>query len=166
MDFSGISTENLRDHIKYGKDNCIYCGLGIACTRCPFREMSCVRNSEKCILLVEQELERRERMEMPELKAGMIVEFEHGLGDKLLYINDDWMMSFCNDGWADFDNNLNKGHISKIYKSINYRKGYTTALDKLELVWSKKSPNQEKIKEIESTIEELKKQVKELKDEN
>ncbi len=84
LDFSGISTGKLKNAIRRFDENGSACN-SIFCTsdRCPFRDYNngsyCRNISEADIHLkaFKEELERREKdmNTMPELKAGMIVEY-------------------------------------------------------------------------------------------
>lgn len=164
LDFSKISTEELVTIINNysAKYNNSACG-GIGCNKtCPFYIYEafrcCTTNRPERHELFKKELERRIKLEnkMPELKAGMVVEVDHGIAgkNKYLVITKDWGISIEEKGYTSFSNNEDNP-ITDIYSvtdicSLKHISKY------LKLIWSKNSPNQQKIEEIKKTIEELK----------
>jgi hypothetical protein len=126
--------------------------------------------------VIYKEVKEKDMDEMPELKAGMIVELYNELTDDnyglYLYINKDWTISLSKNEWCGINDDV---------KVIGVRKADAKTWSSLgranTLQWSKQSPEDKKISEIEKTIEsmnkehnknikELKEQVQELKSGN
>lgn len=96
--------------------------------------------------------------EMPELKAGMIVEYK-GSGNKYLYINDNWLMGLRLDIWTSFSSE----HVNKIYSRGQALGTYINTCDDLKLIWSRKSEKDIKIENLEKTVKDALAQIEELK---
>jgi hypothetical protein len=178
LNFSGISTEELREAVKNAGDSVDYDEFcyGIPCgKKCPFSGKSCTINADERRKAFKEELNRREKdmNEMPELKAGMLIEVfdredneTYGL---YLYINDEWLINIDSSGYISLKNHVG---ISKIYNTELHSFNHIT--DDSTLIWSRKSDNDIKIEEIEKTInnmdqehikrsEELRRQIEGLK---
>jgi len=181
-DFSGISTEKLKmacnefTHIESACE-------GITCGTCPF-DNNCsgygiTYKGKKYNKEFKAELERRENMnnEMPELKAGMIVEVGNGEWKLLLPDLVDKELFAYNRQLTD-GARISNIEIINIYMHQSGQHYYSILEEKnineVKLIWSKKSENDIHIEVIEKTIkdmeekhaksiEDLKNQVKELK---
>ena len=172
--FSGISTEKLENAIQTFNG---YACAGISCNEdsCPFNinhsDGGCKGNGkEREHKLFKEELKRREEKEMntmPELKAGMIVEFNDnevrillpckihtcGLG---LYLNDG---SGSLDPWSVGINKLWSNGGFTYYEFFKNGK----VSEYYDLIWSKKSDTQIKINELSETINKANAQIEELR---
>lgn len=157
LDFSGISTEKLRYAAK--ETGCF--GIGCEDDDCPFGDICKYIPASEIIEAFKQELNRREKdvNTMPELKAGMIVEWmDFGTTRKSLYINDEVSMTIDAKLWTSGD--LSGKDIIKIYDVPAC--AFSSIGDWLSLIWSRKSDKDIKIEEIQNTIKELQNQVDEL----
>ena len=97
--------------------------------------------------------------EMPELKAGMIVETKEGL--KFIYINDNFALGLKGSNF-----NIDpKKYAVKIY-DFGFNYPLNRIEDNLTIIWSKNKSKIEEIEEIEQTILKLQQEVKELKNDN
>ncbi len=175
LDFSKIRTEILIDQVLKQVEDENYCG--ISCYNCPYSVASC--SNEIANEGFKEELKRRENMnDMPELKAGMIVSMDGTRLRMLMPSNYNGMLfPICNEGTYTTEEARNigfdfKGTISHIYRiprDNNYYRFFRSDRKPLasdfELVWSKQSPNEKKILELESTVKEALKQIEELKGE-
>ena len=160
-DFSGFSTEKLKTVTSKG---CY--GIDCHADNCPIKSFCHLMTMDEVSFVMKEELNRREKdmNEMPELKAGMIVDYEgHGL---LLCLPD-------GDGYIRFyEPNLygaevDRGNITKIYNHTGNRH-YKAMFEEprgsdLILIWSRKSDNDIKIEEIQNKMNELSKELEELK---
>jgi len=175
LDFSGISTEklrfacneyNLHKGISCRSVNCIHdaCPLNIEsfCSG----DMVQYKDVNK---LFKEELNRREKdmNEMPELKAGMVVELDTlntGVRHCVL-IPCNGQLELITPSFNRFGI-LNLGEILKIYTNPL---SHLAPLDdnevekRLDLIWSRKSENDIKIEELKKTVKEALKQIEELK---
>ena len=162
FDFSRISTDKLEWSIMQDFGMC----SNINCRDCPLREYDngCNVNSDTVKKLFKEELEKREKdmNKMPELKAGMIVKYKNDdcMG---LYINDKWVMSLDNNTW------WGEAYGDKIIESIySFGSDYVSRTFKdcfknSTLIWSRKSDKDIKIEEIQVKMDQLKKELDELK---
>lgn len=160
-DFSNITTEEIRSMFKNCERNKdIHC-YGIYCIRCPFQDIDDKNLCEGYIQqdgfnMFKKELERREKMnnKMPELEAGMIVEWDFN-GEILfdLMINESLYVSLNEDYWRGIPPEDDK--IINIYKVIGC--ALSDMLTFKKRIWSKKSDNDIKIEEIQETIDKLQK---------
>ncbi len=151
------------------EDGCDSSRGGFNCNVCPVVGYLCNSDSrEERLTIFKEELKRRENMtDMPELKAGMIVEVKSGRNFMILPNRDGKLLMYSIEGTDHFTDD-----IIKIYDlpHTNYRPFFTREndTDKVEhtkLLWSKQSPNEKKILELESTVKEALKQIEELKGE-
>ncbi|MCP4988510.1 MAG: hypothetical protein GY928_21400 [Colwellia sp.] len=165
LNFSGISTEILTDLVINDKAcfriNC----KGIICSHCPqYYTMHEITDEEIYPQLVNQykeELERREKdmNTMPELKAGMIVEWIYDGGTlRSLYITSEWCLNIDRDTWT---STLQDKHIVAIYKGS--RGSFDDISDGMTLIWSRKSDKDLKIEELQEKMDAISKEMEELK---
>jgi len=163
-DFSGISTEKLRGSIEFylkgdGRSAC----KGLNCNdSCPFyvANFHCADDYETRHEEFKAELERRENMnnEMPELKAGMIVEHGGNFGIVLPINRFGEVRIYSLDGGESY---IQADRLTKIY--YNRRTTYKGIFNSkspvadLDLVWSRKSDKDIKIEELEKTIKDAQK---------
>ncbi len=113
---------------------------------------------------------RRENMnDISELKAGMIVVLDSS--ELRIALPNTWYSCglglYLNNGEGSID--PEKASIKEIYTNIDYTYFKFFSKNELsenfELVWSKQSPKEMKILELESTVKEALKQIEELKGE-
>lgn len=184
LDFSGISTKALKVAVSNANVELGYNGfcMGIRCTKqCPFycNGNKCKDNQNTIRMLFQEELNRREKdmNKMPELKAGMIVEYNKGVFRILLPLS--YGLGACNS--IGQDSSLCEESITNIFsntKDNNYSHFFRndTQTKSMELIWSRKSDKDIKIEELQKTIKtmednhtksisEIKEQIKELKSE-
>jgi len=165
LDSSGISTEDLRravsDYPNIMGNACTY----IYYSDCPDDNCCISVSTKKQHKAFRAELERREGMknEIPELKAGMIVEYtskEFGVLGLYLYINNDWGLELSGNGKQSFCYDISVTKIFNIGGQNSY--SFNNIKNNLNLIWSR-NPNQSKIEELEKTVREALKQIEELK---
>jgi hypothetical protein len=195
LDFSLITTEKLRLTVDNHEDGTKYNSFcrGLSCEGgiCPFHDhygfinKKCRENADEIRRLFREELERRDNMDknkMPELKAGMIVKYVDNTPAIILPHNGE-LGSFTNRGRQVFNQaEIRENEIVEIYLNttiLNYYYFFSEGeIDSgYKVIWTKKNPNEDKIKELEKTIEDmttsynnsiedLKRQVKDLKGDN
>jgi hypothetical protein len=171
LDFSGISTEELRYAIEgYRKGENLPC-RGIMCldNRCPFSNSvtgnghcKSRRDAELHYELFKEELNRREKdmNEMPTLEAGMIVELDNndtGYLGRYLYINDGWMIKDLH-SWMNLeDSETIITKVFSVYIKSNSGCNYNTIGDENnhKLIWSRKSDNDIKIEQLQKKFESM-----------
>ena len=166
--FGGISTDKLRKLFNSNSKgcngiNCIFdgCPLGSDCNNMRYDEVYTVLMNE---------LKRREDKEMnkmPELKAGMIVEFNDNELRILLpcKIHTCGLGLYLNDGSGYLD--PRSVGINKLWSNGEFtyyeffKNGKVSAYH--DLIWSKKSDTQIKIDELSETINKANAQIEELR---
>lgn len=127
--------------------------------------------------LFKEGLERRNKVknEMPELKAGMIVEYgvmgENKLRVVLPATDDNRLVLVRDDGEYNDDSiRYLKDSIVNIYtfSNTNYYPFFCTheSVSQYNLIWSRKSDSDIKIEELEATIKKAAEQIQEIKDGN
>ncbi len=150
-----------------GLSNCNGCcfdnGLGQQWLKCNHKEQTINGLKFNCTagsgLIYKEE---KNMNDMPELKAGMIVEGSTKQNHrvcKYFYLNKDVVMDLNKQNYCSLD----YINVFKVYRSSACVLNDICDSDYFTLIWSKQSPNEKKISEIEKTIEDLQKQVKELK---
>jgi len=170
LDFSGISTDNLRQAVDgYSNDKGSCYGISCSDNRCPFGSLICCETSDISHKAFKAELEKREKdmNTMPELKIGQIVLDTQKSIKMVMPDNDKGNLVLISRTGDYSEGNLRRGCIEKIYElreGINYVPFFKEQdLDSgnFRLIWSKPSPNDIKIQEIGNTINTLESEHKE-----
>jgi hypothetical protein len=107
-------------------------------------------------------LKKENEMEMPELKSGMVLEYE--TEQRYMYVTPEraYRIGNCNAGYASDPMN---NEITKVYTCDAFCGLGAISSGNLDVIWEKESPKQKKIKELKETMAKAQRQLEDLEDE-